>query len=227
VVEEPAAGPKVPVPVPPPPPQAPVQTAAVAPPVKHFNPVLQGQIESVEAEIAKHQQELQRLSKLVANYQAKLEAIPVREEETMDLSRDYDMTKQHYSQLEAQALSAETATQLEYRQQGEKFVVLDPAITPEKPSKPNRPMLDAGGALLGLILGLTVALSPEFFGMTIIGPKDITSAGSLVLLETIPVIMTSSDQIAQRRRTLLVAASACLTTIIAAALLFLRFRHQI
>ena len=224
-VNQPVAGPKVPVP---PPPPAPLTTqAAVAMPPKHFNPVLQGQLEAVDVEIAKHKEELALLSKRVAADQAKLEAIPIREEETMDLSRDYDMTKAHYSQLEAQALSAETATQLEYRSQGEKFVVLDPAIAPEKPSKPDRPLLDVAGAIAGMLMGFAIALSPEFFGMTIIGPKDINSVGSVALLETIPVIITSADQTAQRRRTLLVAASVCLTTIIAGALLFLRMRHQI
>jgi protein tyrosine kinase modulator len=229
-VHEAPAAPKVPVP--PPPPSltaAKTDTAAVvAPPQKHFNPVLQGQIEAADAEIAKHKQELQRLSRLVANYQAKLEAIPVREQETLSLSRDYEMTKQHYSQLESQALSAETATQLEFRQKGQRFVVLDPAIAPEKPSKPNRPLLDVAGAFVALIIGLVVAMAPEFFGMTIIGPQDIASAGNLTILESIPVIMTRSDQIARKRRRILVAAaSVVFTTAAAGTILFLRFRNQI
>jgi len=228
-VHEVPAAPKVPVP-PPPPSLTAAKTdpaAVVAPPQKHFNPVLQGQIEAADAEIAKHKQELQRLSRLVANYQAKLEAIPVREQETLSLSRDYEMTKQHYSQLESQALSAETATQLEFRQKGQRFVVLDPAIAPEKPSKPNRPLLDVAGAFIALIIGLVVAMAPEFFGMTIIGPQDIASAGNLTILESIPVIMTRSDQIARKRRILVAAASVVFTTAAAGTILFLRFRNQI
>ena len=228
-VHEVPAAPKVPVPPPPPSLTAAKAdpAAVVAPPQKHFNPVLQGQIEAADAEIAKHKQELQRLSRLVANYQAKLEAIPVREQETLSLSRDYEMTKQHYSQLESQALSAETATQLEFRQKGQRFVVLDPAIAPEKPSKPNRPLLDVAGALVALIIGLVAAMAPEFLGMTIIGPQDIASAGNLTILESIPVIMTRSDQIARKRRMLVAAASVVLTTAAAGTILFLRFRNQI
>jgi polysaccharide chain length determinant protein (PEP-CTERM system associated) len=215
----------------PPPPPAPSATASVAPapaapPIKHFNPVLQAQIQTIDAEIAKHKQELERLSKAVAKYQAKLEAIPIREQETLALSRNYEMTKSHYAQLEAQVLSAQTATQLEMRQQGERFVVLDPAVPPEKPSKPNRPLLDAAGSLVGLLLGLGIAMFPEFIGMTIIGPQDV-SATNLTLLETIPVIMTQSDQIIRKRWMMVATASAVLVTLTAGALLFLRLRNMI
>lgn len=221
-----APAPKVPVP-PPPPPQTQAAAAPSAPVTQHFNPVLQGQIEAAEEEIAKHKQEIQRLSKLAASYQAKLEAIPVRQEETASLSRDYEMTKSHYAQLESQALSAETATQLELRQKSESFKVLDPAVAAEKPSKPNRPLLDVAGAMGGLFLGLVIALLPEFFGMTIIGAQDIEASGNFTLLETVPVILTESDRVVRRRWILVGTASAIVTTVAAGALLFLRLRNQI
>jgi polysaccharide biosynthesis transport protein len=222
-----AAAPRIPVP-PPPPPPAPASAAnpSVAP-ARHFNPVLQAQIESADAEIAKHRQETERLSKQVANYRAKLETIPVREQEITALQRDYEMTKGHYAQLEGASLSAETATQLEFRQKGERFIVLDPAIAPEKPSKPNRPLLEVAGAVVGLVLGVGIAMLPELFGMTIINTQDITSATNLVVLESIPVITTRSDKIARRRRALFATASAVLTTLAAGVILFLRYRDRI
>jgi polysaccharide biosynthesis transport protein len=225
-----AAKPTVPVP-PPPPPSVTTKSASApaAPPVllpRHFNPVLQAQIEASDQEIAKHRQEIQRLSKLVAGYQAKLESIPVHEQEITALVRDYEMTKAHYAQLEGLALQAETATQLEYRQKGEKFLILDPAVPAEKPSKPNRPLLDAAGALGAFLLGLVLAMSPEVFGMTIVGPLDITSSGNLTILEIIPVIKTRSDEILHRRRMVFATASAIIATIAACAILFLHFRSR-
>lgn len=226
---------KAAVPVPPPPPPSVTTKSASAsapaappvPPARHFNPVLQGQIEASDAEIAKHREEIQRLSKLVAGYQAKLESIPVHEQEITALVRDYEMTKAHYTQLEGLALQAETATQLEYRQKGEKFLVLDTAVPPDKPSKPNRPLLDAAGALGALLLGLVLAMSPEIFGMTIVGPLDMPSSGSLTILEIIPVIKTRSDEILHRRRMLVATASAIIATIAAGAILFLHFRSRV
>src|SRR5262249_909632 len=57
-------------------------------PKNYVNPVLESQLRSVEEEIVKHKQELERLHKAVASHQAKLEAIPVREQEVAELVRD-------------------------------------------------------------------------------------------------------------------------------------------
>ncbi len=216
------------VPVPPPPPAAVAASGATPPAVpKRFNPVLQAQIDALDTEIAKHQQEIQRVSGLIASYQARLEAIPVREQETTALVRNYEMTKGHYAQLESQSLSAETADQLEESEKGEQFMKLDVALTPEKPSSPNRPLLDAVGALGGMLLGLLVALSGDIFGMTIIAPQDITSSSNLTILEIIPVIMTRTDLVVRKRRLLLATVSMVVMTITASTILFLHFRNRI
>ena len=52
--------------------------------VSTSNPILQSQLRQFNAEIAKHRQEQQRLSKAITSYQAKLEAIPVREQQIVD-----------------------------------------------------------------------------------------------------------------------------------------------
>ncbi len=214
------AGPAVPVPPPPP------ARVASAPQASHFNPVLQAQLEAIDSEIDKHKQEAQRLNKTIATYQAKLEAIPGREQEMTELVRDYDMAKAHYAQFLDKEMSAETATQLEIQQKGQKFIVLDPAQVSEKPARPNRPVFDVAGSLAGVVLGLLLALLPEFFGMSIIAPQDLASSG-LTVLEVIPVIMTQNDTRVRRRRLLLGMASAAVFTMIAGAVLFLRMRNQI
>ena len=219
--ETPATGPGIPVPPPPP-------TMTTAPPlVSHFNPVLQAQLQAVESEIEKHKQEQQRLNKAAGGYQAKLEAIPGREQEMTQLVRDYDMAKAHYAQFLDKEMSAETATQLEIQQKGQKFIILDPAQVSERPSKPNRPVFNAAGSLCGLVLGLILALLPEFFGTTIIASQDIAGNGGFTVLEVIPVILTQRDTKLHRRRVVVATASAVVVTAIAGAVLFLRSRNLI
>src|SRR5207302_2794312 len=138
----------------------------------YFNPVLQAQLGALDAEIMKRKEEQHRLAKLVSGYRARLEAIPFREQEIIALVRDYEISKTHYSQLLEKQLSAETATQLEIRQKGEKFAILDPAQVAEKPTSPNRLLLNAAGSLGGLGLGLMLALATEFFGMSITSPQQ-------------------------------------------------------
>ncbi len=173
---------------------APAVKKIVPRPVTYSNPVLKSQLTTIDSEIAKHKAEQQRLSKLVGAYQAKLEVIPVREQQIADLARDHDISKAHYSQLLDEQLSAETATQLEIRQKGERFSVLDPAQPAERPSQPHRLIINAAGAAGGLMIGLLAALMTELVGMSIIAPEQITTAVGLPVLEVIPIIQTQGDR---------------------------------
>ena len=166
------------------------------------------------------------MSKLIASYRAKLDAIPVREQEITQLVRDYEISKAHYSQLLEKQLSAETATQLEIRQKGEKFEILDPAQVPERPSRPNRPLINATGCLGGLLLGLLLATGREFFGMSIIAPQDVTAASGLTVLGLIPIILTQSDRRVRKRRIIVAAASAVTAAIGCCAVLLYHYRGQ-
>jgi polysaccharide chain length determinant protein (PEP-CTERM system associated) len=187
------------------PPTVPVPPSVQPPPSRrpppiYSNPVLQSQLKAAEEEITKHKQEQTRLNKAISGYTSRLQAIPLREQEVSDLVRDYEVSKSHYSQLLNNQLSAETATQLEIRQKGEKFSVLDAAQPAQRPSSPNRPVINAGGAIGGLGLGLLLALLTEFLGMSITAPEQITEATGLSVLEVIPVIMTHIDKRRRKRR---------------------------
>ena len=194
-------------------------------PVNYFNPVLQSQLNTLEAELTKRKEEVQRLSKSISTYQAKLEAIPVREQEITELVRDYEISKVHYSQLLEKQLSAETATQLEIRQKGEKFVILDPGQVAERPSRPNRLLIDSAGGVGGLVLGALLAICTDFLGMSIISPQDIAAASGLPVLEVIPVIQTRTDRRLQKRRILFATVSAMTMVLAVCGILF--FRRQI
>ncbi len=229
------AAPPAPVPAPAPAPQATEEPSVPKAPkprprvaANYVNPVLQSQLSTAQDEIAKHKQELERLRKSVAVYQAKLEAIPVREQEIADLVRDYEISKAHYTQLLGNQLSAETATQLELRQKGEKFSVLDSAQPAEKPSKPNRFLLNSGGALAGLVLGLLLTLVTELFAMSITSPEQMALATGLPVLEVIPIIRTHTDKVVHKRRIrLAIASGAAVTVVGAVAVLVLYYRGQI
>lgn len=196
-------------------------------PVNHFNPVLQSQLKALDAEIEQHKQEQQRLAKVVGAYRAKLDAIPFREQEISALERDYEMSKTHYSQLLDKQLSAQTATELEYRQKGEKFKVLDPAMPAERPTQPNRILINIAGSLGGLILGLMLATGKEFFGMSIITAQDMLAVTSLPILGEIPVIETQIDKRVRRKWILVAAASVLIAGVACAAILFYHSRIQI
>lgn len=195
-------------------------------PTNTSNPVLISQLKALDEEIAKHKQDQERLTKMVSGYQAKLEAIPVREQQITDLARDYEISKTHYSQLLEKQLSAETATQLEVRQKGEKFSVLDPAQPAERPSKPNRWLLNLAGSAGGLGLGFILALMTEVLGFSVTGPEQITEATGLQVFEIIPIIETGEDR-RQRKKRLLVALVSGGAITVAASVAVLIYRYRV
>jgi succinoglycan biosynthesis transport protein ExoP len=215
---------------PPPPPPAPTTTAPAAkrrpaPIMSSNNPILQSQLNVIEGEIAKHKQEQQRLNKQIAGYQAKVEAIPVREQQITELERDYQISKAHYGQLLNNQLSAETASQLEIRQKGEKFSILDPAQPAERPSSPNRKMIDAAGCVMGLSLGFLLALLTEFVGVSITTAEQITDSTGIPVLDVIPIIQTYADRTIHRRRLIWATASGVVLCVLAScAVLLYHFR---
>ena len=169
---------------------------------------------------------MERVHKLVDGYQAKVEAIPVREQEIAELIRDYEISKAHYTQLLGNELSAETATQLEVRQKGEKFTVLDPAQPAERPSSPNRMLLNSGEPSSALVR-VFLTLITEFLGMSITAPEQVTAASGLPVLEVIPIIRTHADKIVRKRRIRLAVASGAVATVLAAfAIFMLHYRGQ-
>ena len=204
---------------------APTIKAAAPPPVNHVNPVIQSQINALDIEIAKHKEETQRLSKQVASYQSKLSVIPVREQEITQLVRDYEISKAHYSQLLGQQLSAETATQLEIRQKGEKFEVLDPGQVAERPSRPNRVLINSAGLVGGLIFGILLAVGTELLGISITSPEDLSAAVAVPVLEVIPSIVTRADRRRHMKRRLIASASAVATAVVLLAILFYRSQN--
>jgi succinoglycan biosynthesis transport protein ExoP len=210
-------------------PSPPAPTAKKSPPVpvRYFNPVLASQLKVIESEIDKHRAEQQRLAKEAAKYQNRLEAIPVREQQITELVRDYEIAKAHYQQLLEKQMSAETATQLEVRQKGERFSVLDPAQPAERPSRPQRLLLNAGGSLAGLALGLLLALITEFFGMSITAPEQITALSGFPVLEVIPVIQTHADKVNRKRKVVLATASTGVFLLGCCAVLLYHYRDRV
>lgn len=191
------------------------------------SPAVQAQLVSVETEIAKNKEEQQKLIKVIASYQEKLEAVPVREQEIADLVRDYGISKEHYSQLLEKKLAAQMATQLEMRQKAERFTILDPAQPAQKPSKPNRKAIYAAGAVGGLGLGVAAAISTELLGGTITSAAQVSESVGLTVLGVIPMISTPYDR-KRRKRWMLAGAGSGLAMMLAVcAFLLYRYRDQL
>ena len=68
----------------------------------------------------------------------------------------YIVLQETYRELLAKVQDSRIAAELERRQIGEQFRILDPARLPEAPENPNRVSLALIGALIGLLIGLAL-----------------------------------------------------------------------
>ena len=108
-------------------------------------------------------------------YEARLSKLPIREQEMAQVSRDYEISKANYRSLLDKKYAAEMSTDMERRQKSERFTLLDAPRVPEKPLKPNRPVLDLAGSLLGLLFGLAVAFVREKRQDVLLGEWELPS----------------------------------------------------
>ena len=69
----------------------------------------------------------------IAAYQAKIDAVPTTESELVELTRDYSTLQAAYGSLLMKREDSLIAANLERRQIGEQFKILDAASRPEKP----------------------------------------------------------------------------------------------
>lgn len=175
---------------------------------------LKDQIAQIDRDLAEKRAQETRLQGIGASYQAKLDAVPTRESELVELTRDYTTVQATYQNLLAKREEAGLAANLQRRNIGEQFKILDPARVPERPFSPNRMLIYLGGAGGGLVLGLLLTALLEFRDATLKCEADITRLFRLPVLAIVP-IMISSDERRRRRRRVVLAGIAGVVVLVA------------
>jgi polysaccharide chain length determinant protein (PEP-CTERM system associated) len=144
------------------------------------------QFKEAQLESKRFKEEMINLKEQIALYQRRIEETPKREQEMVQLNRDYDLLKTYYQSLVDKKYQSQMAENLERKQQGEQFMILDLARLPEKPFKPNRNRILAIGALFGLIIGLSLAWFRESIDKSFHEVSDLETYLELPVLTTIP-----------------------------------------
>jgi uncharacterized protein involved in exopolysaccharide biosynthesis len=169
---------------------------------------VKAQLGDIERELIEKQQQEKRLREVIADYQAKLEVVPTRESELVELTRDYTTLQTTYQSLLAKREDSKLAANLERRNIGEQFRVLDAARIPERPFSPNRPLIVLGGAGGGLVLGLLIVVLFEYRDETFARDDDVARLCKLPVLAMVPLMMADDERRSARRRFILLRVSA-------------------
>jgi len=151
------------------------------------------QMKSIEQTIRNLQGEKVALERQIDLLKQRIEDTPRRQLELISLQRGYDTIKHQYDALLEKKLQSQLASNMEKRQKGEQFKVIDRAKLPEKPFRPNVPKLLLTGLLAGLAAGFGLALGMEYFDQSFRDHKEVADFLQVPVLAVIPRMQTAAD----------------------------------
>jgi succinoglycan biosynthesis transport protein ExoP len=168
-----------------------VQPAANREELLRADPLYRGKVQ--ERDMARQQlRDLQAASNVaqrqIGEYQNRVEAAPVVEQELAGVQRDYDAERVRYAELTTRFNNARAAEDMARKQGGERFSVLYPANLPTAPYEPQPLKIMALAIVAGLVLGAVAALGREFLDRSVHDSRALQNEFEVPVLGEIPRI---------------------------------------
>lgn len=153
-------------------------------------------------------EDIDRLRETVSDIEERLGSTPSVAESLESLQRSQEQLSTNYQDFGRRLQQASVQADLERRQLGEKFGILESAFAAPEPSSPNRLLLIILGSVLGIGLGLGTALLSEVADTSIHTSGELQSATGIPVLVSVPNIMLESDRVARSRQAIREYAAA-------------------
>ena len=145
-------------------------------------------------------------------YQRRVENTPKIEQELLSLKRDYENIQETYKSLLERKLEADIAVNMERKQQGEQFRILDRGRLPDKPISPNMKKLFMMCVAAGLGLGGGLIFLLEYLDNSIRKPENVCTKLGVPLLVAMPSIKNHKD-VTRRRLNLVLSIFGTLVSL--------------
>ena len=203
-------------------PEAPV--TARSPQVMSPAMQVESQLKANELEITNRNREIPAIEKDIDGYQQRLNLAPAREQELAAITRDHEQSRANYESLLAKKNQSEMATNLERRQQGEQFRMIDPPSLPQKAYFPNRLLFSLGGLALGLALGIGLVLLAEMLNPKIYVQEELQGVVAGPAVIAIPSLPTPTEKSRNSRLRVIEGTVATALLVIIPVVTFLVYR---
>lgn len=175
-------------------------TSTIAPDEDTSLGQLRGQLEANRVEIENLAKDEKRLKSEVDQYQIRVNATPVREQQLAGILRNYDQLKQDYADLLAKESQSQMAADLEKRQEGQQFHLIDRPSLPTVPSSPNRIKISLGGAGAGIGLGLALAFLMNLKDSSFHSEEDLSQCFAVPFVVGVPLLLTKYEERSRTRK---------------------------
>jgi polysaccharide chain length determinant protein (PEP-CTERM system associated) len=145
------------------------------------------------------QSDIERLSQLAEELQTQLNATPAVAKQLDALKIEYEHLFNTFQDFAKRHNEATVQAQLERRQLGEQFRVLEAAFRAPEPSAPNRGLILILGAVFAMMIGMGVGILLEALDTSPHDARALQNRLALPVLASIPAIWLESDRLYQRR----------------------------
>jgi polysaccharide chain length determinant protein (PEP-CTERM system associated) len=182
---------------------------------------LTAELKNLDTQLTAKRQHEKQLQDVIASYQSRIDAVPTREAELTELTRDYATLQTAYTTMLARREDSKVAANLERNQRGEQFKVLDPARIPERPASPQVMKINVMGAGLGLMLGLGIVALLEYRDTSFKTEDEVKALLQLPVLALIPMMASERERRNRKRRLKLLSLGAAVVVLSSAVVLVL------
>lgn len=155
---------------------------------------LRQQLHSTNNEIKNLEIELKKIQVELGQIHQRVENTPKREQELMSLRRDYNNIQESYNSLLNRKLEAELAVNMERKQKGEQFHIVDTAKRPERAVSPNIVTLFLGSLAVGLGIGIGIIFLIDFLDNSVRYKDEVEEITDLPVISTISKIERRDEQ---------------------------------
>jgi polysaccharide chain length determinant protein (PEP-CTERM system associated) len=143
--------------------------------------------------------EMERLAQIAEELQTQLNSTPAVAKQLDALKVEYEHLFNTYQDFAKRHNEATVQAQLERRQLGEQFRVLEAAFRAPAPSAPNRLLIMILGVVFAMMIGAAVGMLFEALDTSPHDPRALQVRLALPVLASIPAIWLESDRLHQRR----------------------------
>jgi polysaccharide chain length determinant protein (PEP-CTERM system associated) len=180
---------------------APSSSKTAAAPAVHESQAVQqmrAQLRAMDQAIQSKRKEQADIQANIRMYQERIQSSPEIEAQFKALTRDYQTAQAFYDDLLTKMNQSKMATDLEKRQEGEQFRVMDEPNLPDAPTSPKRSAFVLAGFGAGFGLGLLIVALLEYKDTALRSERDVWAFTKLPTIATIGYFDESEGESVQR-----------------------------